>query len=418
MKLVWDITNKCNLKCKHCGAVKLTNENETINKDWRKIIDYCKDFVDCISLLGGEPLLYPEIEKVIEYANLNGMDVFLITNGQSDIKKLDNIMKHDISSIMVSIDGLEETNDKIRGIGSWKKAMNSLNHLVNINKNKVRKTLLGVNIVINKLNSNEIIDFIESTKNLDIIYQLNNLAITGNAIINKEMFKMKSYELLNFFEKLAEYHINNSYLKINFLDNYPIVNEYLNRKCGTNYKIQEKACDVMTNSIYADPYGNIKTCYNNNDIILKITDDSSWKDDFSQFEPFLEILHEKNENTTCSMCKHKDICKPCPLKTDFKVPSICTEVMKRNKDLALPLDAEFKLDKPYSIIKSKDRYEVFYPNLGLNTEYTIEGIKILDAITDYKTLRDISEEVSFPPEVIYEFLLQEKAAHKIVEKRK
>lgn len=418
MRLIWDITNKCNLRCKHCGAMQLIEENKPESKDWRKIIDYGKDFVDSISLLGGEPLLHPEIEEVIEYANLNGMDVLIITNGQVDIEKLDDIMKHEIVSIIISIEGLEETNDKIRGIGSWRKAMDSLNHLVNINKNKLRKTLLGVNIVVNKLNCNEIIDFIEATKKLDITYQITPLKLTGNAQINKEMLVMDSNELLNFFEKITGYHVYNPNLKIDILKNYPITNEYLNRKFGTNYKINELACDALTNSIYADPYGNIKACHDYNKINLNMSDNNDWKEDFYLFEPFLQILHKNKENHTCSMCKHKDICIPCPLRTNLKVPSICVEAMKRNNNLSLPLSSKFKLNKPYSIIKSEDRYEVFYPNLGLNTEYSIEGIKILETIRDFKTLKDISAEVSFPPEVVYEFLLQEKGAFKVIEMRR
>lgn len=417
MKLTWDITNKCNLRCKHCAAISLLEENTSEYKNWKQVIDYVSDFVDTITLLGGEPLLHPEIEELIKYADSRGKKILLITNGQADTKILDAIMKYNIVSILVSIEGLEETHDKIRGKGTWKKAMNCLNYLINLNKNKPIKTQIGVNIVANKLNRDEITKFIEATRELNIMYQITSLVLKGNAETNKDTLEISSNEILNVFEEIAEYHAQNPNVEINFLNDYPIFKSYLNKKFGTRYEIKGFTCEALIGSIYADPYGNIYTCQNHKNIKISLDTANNWNEDFSVFKPFLKLLHMKNKNNTCDVCDYKDICIPCPYNPSSEIPKFCDEVIKRLNSLPLPLYSKFRLNKPYAIIESENRYDIFYPNLGKSTEYTIEGIKILKAIKDFKTLKDISEEVSFSPEIVYEFLLQEKNSSKVTELR-
>lgn len=417
MQLTWDITNKCNLRCKHCAAISLLEENIAEYKNWKQVIDYVSDFVDTITLLGGEPLLHPEIEEIIKYADSRGKKILFITNGQADTKILDAIMKYQIVSILVSVEGLEETHDKMRGKGTWKKAINFLNYLINLNNNKPIKTQIGVNIVANKLNRNEIIKFIEATRELNIMYQVSSLSLKGNAATNKDILEISTNEILDFFEEIAEFHAKNPNLEINILNDYPIFKSYLNKKFGTSYDVKGFTCDALIGSIYVDPYGNIYTCQNHKDIKISLDTANNWNEDFSVFEPFLKLLHRKNKNNICNICDYKDICIPCPYNNNSQIPELCDEAIKRLNNLPLPLYSKFKLNDPYAIIESENRYEVFYPNLGKSTEYTIEGIKILKAIKDFKTLKDISEEVSFPPEIVYEFLLQEKKSSKVTELR-
>lgn len=415
MKLSWDITNKCNLRCKHCAAISLLEQDKAEYKDWRKVIDYVSGFVDSISLLGGEPLLHPEIEELIKYANSKGIKILIITNGQADSNIISAIMKQDIQSILVSFEGLEAAHDMVRGKGTWKKAMETLKLLTALNK--TAKTQVGVNIVANKLNRKEIISFIEATKHMNIAYQISALSLKGNAQANRDILEISIEEILDLFEELSEYNVLNPHIKINILNNYPVLKNYLNKKFGTSYNVKGFTCDALSGSIYADPYGNICICQNHSDVRINIEDSNGWVEDFSEFEPFLRLLHTRNENNVCTVCSYKEVCIPCPFNTTSQIPELCAEVIKRTNSLPLPLNARFKLNKPYAIIESDNRHEVFYPNLGINTEYTSEGIRILKAIKEFKTLKDISDEVSFPPEIVYEFLTQEKKSSKVIEAR-
>lgn len=417
MKLTWDITNKCNLRCKHCGAIDLLNNAKEEYKNWKKVIDYASDFVDYISLLGGEPLLHPDITEIIEYCNQKSIEVLIITNGQVSPHIIDDIMKHDIKSMFVSIEGMETSNDKIRGKGSWEKSVATLRHIASLNRYKTRKVQLGVNIVVNKINIKDVIPFIEYTKDLDIAYQISSLALKGNAENNADELVISDATLLDFYETISTYHLHHPQYNISLLDVYPVVKDYLNKKTGSNYQVNPFSCDALLDDIYVNPYGELCACQGYTDIKLNVDEINNWAKDFSKLQPFLDISHRKSENKTCITCPYQDVCIPCPLKKNFETPGICEEAISRIKSITIPTESKFTLCKPYAICDSDDYYEIYYPSLGTKTEYSIEGYKILNAIREPKTLQEISKEVSYSPEIIYKFLEQEKASHKVVESR-
>lgn len=418
MKLTWDVTNRCNLKCKYCGAASLINEKKEQNTDWKKLIDYIKPFVKNITLLGGEPLLHPDIDKIIEYISLKGMHVSITTNGQVDKDVLKNIMKYNVDLIYVSIEGFKDSHDKIRGTGTWEKAIETVKYLKELNKNRLNKADIGISMVVNKLNKDEIVKFIHSTRDYGIIYQITPLLLMGNALEYKEMLEIKADELLKVFEEITEYSLNHPEVKINIANHYPIVNEYLNKKYGSNYSIDEVSCDAASSSIYADPYGNIYPCHTCKTVKINLNEKNNWNEDINEFKPFMQEVHNNGVNHLCEeICKYSDMCIPCPINKSAKTPNICKEAMKNLKDISLPLDAKFKLKKPYIIVESEEDYQVFYPNINTRTEYSVEGVNILKSISEFKTLKDISEEVSIEPEIIYKFLQQEKSSLKVIEKR-
>lgn len=75
-----DLTNRCNNNCPWCiGGRK--NEKDLVGPF--EIIDQIVSFkIKAITFTGGgEPLLYPQVLEVVEYAHKNGLDVGFITNG-------------------------------------------------------------------------------------------------------------------------------------------------------------------------------------------------------------------------------------------------------------------------------------------------------------------------------------------------
>lgn len=74
MKAVWDISNKCNLKCKYCGSNFQKNYNRTFC-DIEKIVSNIKGIVDEVELFGGEPLILENIENILEKLSLNGIGI-------------------------------------------------------------------------------------------------------------------------------------------------------------------------------------------------------------------------------------------------------------------------------------------------------------------------------------------------------
>lgn len=90
MEIHTAVTMQCSLKCKHCNMFvphysdKLVYPLQTL-KDEFDLLFSKVDFVFCITLLGGEPLLYPQITELIQYLvdsyKENIGTIKIITNG-------------------------------------------------------------------------------------------------------------------------------------------------------------------------------------------------------------------------------------------------------------------------------------------------------------------------------------------------
>lgn len=90
-KIYVEITNVCNLKCDFCPAEIRTFGYMAYDK-FCEIIDKIKPFTDHVSLhVKGEPLLHPELEKILGICSEKGIKVNLTTNG-TRIKKCSDIL--------------------------------------------------------------------------------------------------------------------------------------------------------------------------------------------------------------------------------------------------------------------------------------------------------------------------------------
>jgi len=136
------ITQRCNLHCKHCTWSNKITEDLSFD-EWKSIIDdlYQKG-VTTIVVEGGEPTLYPDIEKVMEYIKFKGLFVIFITNGTRDISGINPDV------FWISIDGMRESDNAIRGSGHFEKASET------IRKNSDKKIIILT--TISKTNAKDI----------------------------------------------------------------------------------------------------------------------------------------------------------------------------------------------------------------------------------------------------------------------
>lgn len=104
----------CNLTCSGCGRIREYRDSMSkmvLLADCLKAVDECNAPV--VSICGGEPLLYPEIEELTSEILKRGRVVYLCTNGQVLEKKLSLFKPHPFFNFNVHIDGLQRTHDII-----------------------------------------------------------------------------------------------------------------------------------------------------------------------------------------------------------------------------------------------------------------------------------------------------------------
>lgn len=112
----FDLTENCNLKCIHCYHFKKAPiagfKEESLDAWKERMLDLFKKGIRNVLLAGGEPALRMD---VLMLANEIFPTVYVITNG---LIKIPENFRH---TIFLSIDGMEKTNDRIRGEGTFSK---------------------------------------------------------------------------------------------------------------------------------------------------------------------------------------------------------------------------------------------------------------------------------------------------------
>lgn len=120
------VTNRCNLKCIYCyGSYFTRNIKDFPTKFWLDVIDELSGMgTKLIHLEGGEPLLRDDIDVLIDYIKSKYIICRLNTNGLLVPEKIKKIKKLD--SLCISLDGDEESNDKNRGKGTYKRIIEAI----------------------------------------------------------------------------------------------------------------------------------------------------------------------------------------------------------------------------------------------------------------------------------------------------
>jgi len=126
--LILHTTYECNLRCKHCyinAGVKRSDEMDS--KELSRIV---REFGELgglgVDLSGGEALLKEGIEEVIQEARNQKLRTVVLSNGADiNLEQLKRVAPP-IDGIAIGLDGLYESNDEIRGDGSFDRTIKGL----------------------------------------------------------------------------------------------------------------------------------------------------------------------------------------------------------------------------------------------------------------------------------------------------
>ena len=138
--ILWECTLRCNLSCIHCGSdcKKDASVKDMPAGDFLKAIDQIRDIVNpnktIIAITGGEPLVRKDLEYVGNQLYERGFPWGIVTNGMLlSANRLSFLMNSGMRSITVSLDGLENSHNWLRGNKkSFEKAYNAIKLLPEI----------------------------------------------------------------------------------------------------------------------------------------------------------------------------------------------------------------------------------------------------------------------------------------------
>jgi predicted cytidylate kinase len=159
----YHIIKPCNMKCKHCfsdyNEIQINSlpfeKAQQIIQEIAKIKSFKK-----LNFSGGEPTMYKDIEKLIQFAKDQGLETSMVTNGYNLIKQPELLdkLKGKLAMLALSIDCFDhELNLKIGRFAGKQQTISCEDFLLLASKCRDYGIKIKVNSVISKLNYNQIL---------------------------------------------------------------------------------------------------------------------------------------------------------------------------------------------------------------------------------------------------------------------
>lgn len=165
--VVWNFTNMCNLKCKHCyqRADKSMPDELALNEKIAVVDQLDRAYVAALAFSGGEPLIHPDFFAVARKASSRGMYISVATNGTMITRELARKLKEvGVNYVEISLDSSNpRRHDNFRGVsGAWEKAVRGIRSCVE------EGLATGVAVTLTKMNYDEMEEIVDLCEDLGV----------------------------------------------------------------------------------------------------------------------------------------------------------------------------------------------------------------------------------------------------------
>jgi len=277
-RYVFVITNRCNLNCDFCFQDKKPKKDAMTAEDWINVAKQLPDYAR-VTITGGEPLIYPEFEKVFSYV-AERFNCNLITNGLLlNEKKIDYLLSYPKFRVLsISIDDI---GNKVRGVKEkqWEHLEKILTYFTDKKNESNSSAILDVKTMILDGNAENLFDIYKYLKekikvdthafqflkgspiqHSDCMFELEKISEESNAyvynkfeIIEKELEKVREYNIKKGLQSFL--HPKVASLSSNeLLGNLESLNEEKH-----NPKIYQN-CKFPWSSMHINPDGRVFPC--------------------------------------------------------------------------------------------------------------------------------------------------------------
>jgi radical SAM protein with 4Fe4S-binding SPASM domain len=240
-------TYRCQMRCKMCNIWENpSDQNKEITAKDLEILPHLK----FVNITGGEPFQRMDLEDIVDVAFQKAPRVVISTSGWHKDRILKMAKKFPNIGIRVSIEGLKETNDYLRGrSGGFDKGYSLLKELKEMGIKDI-----GFGMTISNMNHQDIIPLYEISKELGMEFATaafhNSFYFhkEDNMISNKDEVNADIEKLIN--ELLKE---NNPKAWFRAFFNLGLIN-YIN---GGRRMLP---CEAGLVNFFIEPYGDVFPC--------------------------------------------------------------------------------------------------------------------------------------------------------------
>ncbi len=199
---VWELTLRCDLACRHCGSRAGHARPDELSTD--ECLDLVRQLAELgtreVAIIGGEAYLRDDWLEIIRAIRSHGMLPTMVTGGRGmSRERAEAAARAGLHSASVSVDGVEETHDRLRGVkGSHRAALEAIVHL------REAGVPMGANTQINRLSMPELPQVFERLAAAGIrSWQIQLTVAMGRAVDEPDVL-LQPYDLVALFPMLAE----------------------------------------------------------------------------------------------------------------------------------------------------------------------------------------------------------------------
>ncbi|BHH86238.1 selenobiotic family peptide radical SAM maturase [Desulforhopalus sp. 52FAK] len=297
--LQWHVTQACDLHCRHCydRSDRVTMSVEQGLHVLDDLYNFCTNHnvYGQVTFTGGNPLLYPHFLVLYKEAVERGFLTGVLGNPmeRSYIEEMVAIQKPEF--YQVSLEGLQEHNDYMRGAGHYAKVLGFLELL------KELDVFSMVMLTLTKANIEQVLPLADILKNKTDLFTYNRLAMVGEGAALASVAPDQYRDFLAAYSDAAKDN-NVLHLKDN-LCNLQLFNEGMPVQGGC----AGVGCGAAFNFVSLLPDGEVHACRKLPSLLGNIYEECL--DDIYQ-----SSLSEKYRmgSSACSECEIRPACGGCP----------------------------------------------------------------------------------------------------------
>lgn len=298
------VTYRCNARCNMCNRFKAPSlpEEEISIETIKKLPK-----MYFTNITGGEPFLREDLKEIVRELYKKSDRIVISTNGFFTERILDLCEEFPNVGIRISIEGLQETNDEIRGlVDGYQRGYETLRRLVDNGHPDV-----GFGMTIQDRNAEDVVPLYNISNDLGMEF--------ATASLHNSFYFVESKNLIENRPKVAQNieDLCNQLLKSNSPKKW--MRAYFNHGLINYIYGQERLlpCDMAFDTFFIDPYGDVMPCNGTKEKeVMGNLNDQAWEEIWNS--PEAERVRKKVRHCdrncwmigSVSPAMHKYIWKP------------------------------------------------------------------------------------------------------------
>lgn len=259
------VTYRCNARCNMCNRYKAPSkpEEEITLEAIKKLPP-----MYFTNITGGEPFIRTDIKDIVRELYKKSDRIVISTNGFFTDRIVDLCKEFPQVGIRISIEGLEETNNTIRGLeDGYKKGYSTLKKLVEMGMKDV-----GFGMTVQDANAKDLVALYNISNDMNMEFATASLHNSFYFVEAKNVIKdrpMVAKEFENLINELLKSKSPKKWFRAYF--NHGLINYIYGQE-------RLLPCDMAFDTFFIDPYGDVMPCNGTKDkeVMGNINTCSTW----------------------------------------------------------------------------------------------------------------------------------------------